>query len=131
MTKKRKKKQEWHNILRESTGLVPRYYCNPAEEPEFTEEYEESTDIQDLKTVARYFISIGQSLQDVDEQNVYKILSKSITLYFGKSKRPLFLKAAATYIEQHQHHQFNLKDYRSQILKHTKQLIEEQKFKRE
>lgn len=128
---KRKKQREWSNLLRESTGLVPRYYCNPEVSQEKEDFYEERTKETTLNTLTRYFISIGQFPEKVNAQHVYKMLSKFISLTFGRNDRHLFLKAAAIYIEQHQHHQFNLKDYRSQILKHTKQLIEEQKFKRE
>lgn len=110
---------------------IPGFYCNPEVKPEQSEEYLEQTKEDILNTLARYFISIRQPPQKVNAQYVYKMLSSLLSLTWDRNDRHLFLKAAATYIEQHQHHQFNLKDYRSQILKHTKQLIEEQKFKRE
>jgi len=107
------------------------FYCRPRDPVEQEETYTDISEDEILSIISRYFISVGTKPKKFNSEYIYKTLAKELVRGWNKKYRSLFLKSAAIHIERNQHHKFDIKDYKSQIIKHTQRLIEEQKFNRE
>lgn len=102
-----------------SVGLVPYYYRKIKD----SDKYKIQTKKDILNTLTRYLISLGITLPSYTEGSLYNYLSKDLKVYYNKEKRKFFLQAASFYVDNNQHHEFNIKDSRKEIISLTSRLL--------